>query len=171
MLDFVSVSVIADDIFEKILVDKKIGTSFLKRISCDEFGPSVYVTNMTVTSVLQKYNYNSKIKQRVMSLLYFLPQYNYRKKKKQSLIVEEPVRGQIWAEAIDWFVRYSMPESETKINLTLVNWSDVGVLKYVLKMYKDKSKICYVITQNPGYAKVAELSKSNKQFPKFQVIS
>lgn len=171
MPDFVSVSVIADDIFEKILVDKKFGTNFLKRISADEFGPSVYVTNMTVISVLQKFNYNSKIKQRIKGLLYFLPQYDHRKKKKPSLIVEEPVRGQIWGEAIDWFVRYSMPESETKINLTLVNWSDIGVLKFILKIYEDKSKISYIITKNPNYAIVAELSRNNKEFPKFQVIS
>ncbi|TBR09327.1 MAG: hypothetical protein EPO62_05115 [Candidatus Nitrosotenuis sp.] len=171
MSSSVSVSIIADDIFEKIMVDKKFGTSFLKRVSADEFGPSVYVTNMTVVSFLQKYNYNSKIVQRVKRLLYFLPQYDNRKRMKRSLIVEEPVRGQIWGETVDWFIRHSMPKSENKVKLTLVNWADVGVLKYILKIYRGSAETSYIVTQNPNYAKVAEMSRTNKEFPKFQIIS
>lgn len=169
MSDYVSVSIISEDIFEEIVKGTKYGQDLLKRISNDEFGPSVFVTNMTVVSILQRFDYNKKMTNRIKKLLYFLPQYDHRRKKKSSLIIEEPVSGQVWGEAVDWFVRYSASENK-KMHLSLVNWADISLMKFILKMYKDESKTSYIVTKNNNYAKVAELSRNEKMFPKFQII-
>ena len=169
-------SLIASDVFEEIVKRSEYGKSIEDRIIHDELGNTVYVTNITLMSVLQKSGYNHDNVKNSVGLLHFLPQNLFREKMKFPLIIEEPIRERAWGEAIQWFIAYSAPQPDGSsiIEMDLIGWSDIGMIKWFNEEEEKKSApikipVTTLITRNITFAKIAKLAMTDKSIPKFQI--
>ena len=166
-----SIAIFASDVFEHLLTNTSYGNEIKDKIFENKLGDVRYVTNLTVVSVLQKLNYEPKITERAMRIIHPIPQIEYKDQNRAPFLIEEPVRGTAWGDAIFWFTKYTLPKEgkNSLIDLSLVSWAELAMLKWIFESEK-RPRFTYLVTKNENFKIVKKMNSSLDLFPYFEVL-
>ena len=163
-------TIIAKDAFEEILKETENGKKLLKRIRRKEFGIPVYVSNVTLVSVIHDNKDGEYFPKILKNLRKYVEHYMPfdRRRNRTPLFQDIHVAHAPWESARRWYIMAAIDKILLNEALQKI---DVLVLCDIALVESNKQIDQILIKDNPYYDMIKRLARYDKQFPRFFIKS